>query len=88
MSPILPVARRSRDDDDDDTVVPRHRAIEPSARREATQLQRETPPFRRGISMCIEGQLHLAATKHFVDGVSRIFSLPPYVRSASSMCGE
>lgn len=29
MSPILPVARRSRDDDDDDTV-PRHRAIEPS----------------------------------------------------------
>lgn len=33
MSPILPVARHSRDDDDDDTVpvpVPRHRAIEPS----------------------------------------------------------
>lgn len=33
MSPILPVARHSRDDDDDDTVpvpVPRHRATEPS----------------------------------------------------------
>lgn len=40
MSPILPVARHSRDDDDDDTVpvpVPRHRAIEPSILESCTE---------------------------------------------------
>lgn len=69
MSPILPVARRSRDDDDDDTV-PRHRAIEPSVPAAAVSfgVKRFNRDARRLYSA--SGRLYSACGRLYSGGIS------------------
>lgn len=77
MSPILPVARRSRDDDDDDDddTVPRHRTIELSILASAPSDARRVSMFPRSISvsreMCLQRHFLISSLRRSRSDVPR-----------------